>query len=125
MPVILVLEDDGATRDALAETLRRLFPGTRVLATRADAEPEVVEREGASVVLAGLSTASASAGGERAGRARRRVDPRDGPGYPHEGRGARRHRVVAGADQRRAAGAVLGPMLGAAAEAGTSVDGAV
>ena len=56
-PVILVLEDDAATRDALAETLRRLFPGARVVATAPGAETAVVERGGARVVLAGLSIA--------------------------------------------------------------------
>jgi len=57
MPVILVLEDDTATRDALTETLRRLFPRSRVIAMRTDAEPAAVEREGANVVLATLPIA--------------------------------------------------------------------
>ena len=57
MPVLLVLEDDTATRDALTETLRRLFPRSRVIASRTDAEPAAVEREGATVVLATLPIA--------------------------------------------------------------------
>ena len=57
MPVILVLEDDTATREALTETLRRLFPRSRVIATRTDAEPATVERQGANVVLATLPIA--------------------------------------------------------------------
>jgi len=57
MPVILVLEDDTATRDALTETLRRLFPLARVIATRTDTEPAAIEREGANVVLATLPIA--------------------------------------------------------------------
>ena len=42
MAVILVLEDDTTTRDALTETLGRLFPRARVIATRTDAGPTVV-----------------------------------------------------------------------------------
>ncbi len=57
MPVILVLEDDRVTRDALTETLRRLFPRARVIATRTDAEPATAEREGATVILATLPIA--------------------------------------------------------------------
>ena len=54
MPVILVLADDTATRDALTDTLRRLFPRARVIATRTDAEPATVEREAATVILTTL-----------------------------------------------------------------------
>jgi CheY-like chemotaxis protein len=55
MPVILILDDDGATRDALVETLRRLFPRARVAAAPAETAPEVVAR--ASLVLASLPAA--------------------------------------------------------------------
>src|SRR5439155_1155300 len=57
MPVILVLDDEGAARDGLVETLRRLFTQARVVTARDDARLEVVAREGASVVLASLSAA--------------------------------------------------------------------
>lgn len=57
MPVILVLDDDAATRNALVETLRRLFTGARVVATGADAAAGVVARERATVVLADLPAA--------------------------------------------------------------------
>ena len=57
MPIIVVLEDDPPARDALAETLRRLFPRARVVAVPTDAGPEAIEREGASVVLAALPAA--------------------------------------------------------------------
>jgi DNA-binding NarL/FixJ family response regulator len=57
MPVILVLDDDGATRDALAETLKRLFPRARVVAACGDAGPAIVAREGVTVVLASLPVA--------------------------------------------------------------------
>jgi CheY-like chemotaxis protein len=57
MRVILVLEDDTVTRDALTETLRRLFPLARVIATPTDAASAAVEREGADVVLATLPVA--------------------------------------------------------------------
>ncbi|HYS18874.1 MAG TPA: hypothetical protein VET45_18275 [Candidatus Binatia bacterium] len=126
MPVILVLEDDGATRDALAETLRRLFPGTRVLATRADAEPEVVEREGASVVLAGLSTAErlcrrGACPGARVVALTREMGPDTLMRAEALGVSAALRAPTSAARLE----AVLGPMLGAAAEAGTSVDRAV
>src|SRR5207244_4482215 len=54
MPVILVLEDDSATRNALVETLRKLFPQARVASARSDAAPGVVAVERANVVLASL-----------------------------------------------------------------------
>lgn len=57
MPAILVLDDETATRDGLVEMLRRLFPLARVVAAEVDAGLEAIEREGASVVLAGLSVA--------------------------------------------------------------------
>ena len=54
MPVILVLDDDAATRNALVETLRQLFAWVRVATGPGDASPGVVAREGASVVLASM-----------------------------------------------------------------------
>jgi CheY-like chemotaxis protein len=57
VPVILVSDDDAASRDALVDTLRRLFPRARVLAVRGDLEPEVVRRERAGLVLASLLAA--------------------------------------------------------------------
>jgi CheY-like chemotaxis protein len=54
MPVILVLDDDAATRNALVETLRQLFVWVRVATGPGDASPGVVAREGASVVLASM-----------------------------------------------------------------------
>jgi CheY-like chemotaxis protein len=57
MPAILVLDDDVATRDALVETLRRLFPRARVVAAPAETAPEVVARERASLVLASFPAA--------------------------------------------------------------------
>ena len=62
MPVILVLVDDAArddnlARDPLLETLRRLFPWTRVLAVRADLALPLIASEGATAVVANLSTA--------------------------------------------------------------------
>jgi CheY-like chemotaxis protein len=57
MSVILVLDDEGAARDALVETLRGLFTQARVVTAPGDAGLEVVAREGASVVLASLSAA--------------------------------------------------------------------
>ena len=65
VPVILVLDDEGAARDALVETLRDLFTQACVVTERGDAGPEVVAREGASVVLASLSAAARLAGTER------------------------------------------------------------
>jgi len=52
MPVILVLDDDAATRNALVETLRQLFVWVRVATGPGDASPGVVAR--ASVVLASM-----------------------------------------------------------------------
>ena len=57
MPVILVLDDDVAARDALVETLRRLFARARVVAAPVVAAPGVVAGERASVVLASLLAA--------------------------------------------------------------------
>lgn len=57
MPVILVLDDEGAARDALAETLKHLFPRARVVTARGDTGPAIVAREGATVVLASLPVA--------------------------------------------------------------------
>ena len=58
MPVIFVLDDDASTRDDLAETLRRLFPRARVVPAGTDPGPELLEREGESVILlAGLPVA--------------------------------------------------------------------
>lgn len=57
MPVILVLDDDVAARDALVETLNALFSAARVVAAGADAAPAVVAREGATVVLASFAAA--------------------------------------------------------------------
>ena len=57
MSVILVLDDEGATRDALAETLKHLFPRTRMVTARGDTGPAIVAREGATVVLASLPVA--------------------------------------------------------------------
>ncbi len=54
-PVILVLEDDSATRNALVEALRTLFARARVVAGPGDAAAGVVAREGAKVVLASLA----------------------------------------------------------------------
>jgi hypothetical protein len=52
MPVILVLEDDSATRNALVDTLRQLFAGVRVASARSDAAPGVIAVERPNVVLA-------------------------------------------------------------------------
>jgi CheY-like chemotaxis protein len=52
MPTLLVLDDDAATRDRLAEMLRRLFPAARVVTAGVDAGAVVVERDRASIVLA-------------------------------------------------------------------------
>ena len=57
MPVILVSDDDAASRDALVETLRRLFPRARVLAVQGDLELDVARRERADLVLASLAAA--------------------------------------------------------------------
>jgi DNA-binding NarL/FixJ family response regulator len=57
MPVILVLDDDGAARDALVATLRDLFTQVRVAVECGEAGREAVAREGASVVLASLGAA--------------------------------------------------------------------
>jgi CheY-like chemotaxis protein len=57
MPVILVSDGDAATRDALVETLRRLFPRARVVTVRGDLEPAVVGRASADLVLASLAAA--------------------------------------------------------------------
>lgn len=57
MPVILVLDDDAAARDALVETLRRLFERARVVAARGDVELAVVAREAANIVVASLTAA--------------------------------------------------------------------
>jgi CheY-like chemotaxis protein len=57
MPVILVLEDDTTTREALVDILRRLFARARVVAARADAVAGLRESDGASVILASLSDA--------------------------------------------------------------------
>lgn len=55
MPVILVLEDDSATRNGLVDTLRSLFAGARVASGRSDAAPGIVTVERADVVLASMS----------------------------------------------------------------------
>ena len=57
MPVILVLDDDGATRDALVATLGNLFTRARVVAARGEAGREAAAREDPSVVLASLDAA--------------------------------------------------------------------
>jgi CheY-like chemotaxis protein len=57
MPVILVLDEEDASRDALVETLRNLFPQARVLTAHGDAGREILAREDVSVVLAGLPAA--------------------------------------------------------------------
>ena len=61
MPVILVLVDDPAPRDFLVETLRRLFPPSRLVAVRANVAADVarslIVSEGATVVVAGISAA--------------------------------------------------------------------
>jgi CheY-like chemotaxis protein len=57
MPVILVLDDDSTARDALVDTLRRLFARARIVAARGDLEPALVARERADVVLASLAVA--------------------------------------------------------------------
>ncbi len=57
MPVILVSDGDAATRDALVETLRRLFPRAHVVTVRGDLEPAVVGRASADLVLASLAAA--------------------------------------------------------------------
>ena len=57
MPVILVLDDDGAAREALVATLRDLFPPARVVAARGETALEAVAREAPSVVLASLDAA--------------------------------------------------------------------
>jgi DNA-binding NarL/FixJ family response regulator len=57
MPVILVLDDDGATRDALVATLRNLFTRARIVAARGEAGREAAAREDPSVVLASLDAA--------------------------------------------------------------------
>jgi CheY-like chemotaxis protein len=116
MPVILVLEDDSATRNALVATLRELYPQARVASARSDAAPGVVAVERANVVLASLPAVERLC--------------RDGPpvGVPvvaltremspdtllrAEALGvAAALRVPAGTDQLSV---VLGPMLGASA----------
>jgi CheY-like chemotaxis protein len=55
MLTILVLDDDAAARDGLAETLRQLFPRARVATAGVDAGANVVERERPSVVLTDLA----------------------------------------------------------------------
>jgi CheY-like chemotaxis protein len=57
MPVILVLDDDGAARDALVATLRNLFTRARIVAARGEAGREAAAREDPSVVLASLDAA--------------------------------------------------------------------
>src|SRR5215510_7471675 len=57
MPVILVLFDDGAARDALVATLCDLFPRARVVAACGEAAREAVARENPRVVLASLDAA--------------------------------------------------------------------
>jgi len=54
MPVILVLDDDSATRNGLVDALRQLFAGARVASARSDAAPGIVAVERADVVLASL-----------------------------------------------------------------------
>ena len=54
MAVILVLEDDAATRNGLVDALRQLFTGARVASARSDAAPGIVAVERADVVLASL-----------------------------------------------------------------------
>lgn len=54
-PVILVVEDDTDTRQALGEILTALFPGSRVLMTESgEAGLELVRRTRPSVVLLDL-----------------------------------------------------------------------
>jgi DNA-binding NarL/FixJ family response regulator len=57
MPVILVLDNDGAARDALVATLRELFPRARAVAARAETAREAVARENPRLVLASLDAA--------------------------------------------------------------------
>jgi len=115
MPVILVLFDDGAARDALVATLSDLFPRARVVAACGETAREAVARENPSVVLASLDAAE---------RLRRAGAP---PGVPvvaltremspdtllrAEALGiAGALRVPAGAERLAAA---LGPLLGGA-----------
>src|SRR5262245_41359838 len=54
MPVLLVLEDDSATRNGLVDALRSLYAGVRVAAARSDAAPGIVTVERADVVLASM-----------------------------------------------------------------------
>jgi len=57
MPVILVLDDDGAARDALVATLRELFPAARAVAARSETARQAVAREDPRLVLASLDAA--------------------------------------------------------------------
>ncbi len=52
MPVILVVEDDADTRQALAEYLTVLFPGSQVVMTESgEAGLELIQRTRPSVIL--------------------------------------------------------------------------
>jgi CheY-like chemotaxis protein len=55
MSTIVVVEDDARTRKETTETLRRLFPRARVIATAVDARPDVVGRDAAPIVLADVA----------------------------------------------------------------------
>jgi CheY-like chemotaxis protein len=55
MPTILVLDDDAATGDRLAEMLRPLFPAVRVRVAGIDAGAAVVARVRVAIVLASVA----------------------------------------------------------------------
>jgi CheY-like chemotaxis protein len=55
MSTILVVEDDARTREEMTETLGRLFPRTRVIATAVDVQPGVVGNDAAPIVLADVA----------------------------------------------------------------------
>lgn len=56
MPIILVVEDDTETRQALGEILTALFPGSRILMSESgEAGLELIRRTRPSVVLLDLN----------------------------------------------------------------------
>jgi CheY-like chemotaxis protein len=55
VPTIAVLDDDAATRDALARVLRDLFPRARVIAARVGDAAAAAGRDAAPLVLIELA----------------------------------------------------------------------